>query len=241
MKDVDQILFEMLTENTGWALCDSGNYYGRNYERNQKKTIEDFIKENSVTPKFRDGLLEYYTISVFHYLRNQLEIDCICEKFNKINIESDNWDDDRFYGVSSEGGKFLDKYNPDIQSTFNSYGASSLSQVIQGTYLRIADSGYVLLQIHGGCDVRSGYTTARLFVIENDYGGWLSPEDVCGTIILENADLKTPALPDCENIKQNDYIPISNTYDGCCLRNDNTNEKIEIRETDNLTLYLVGE
>ena len=37
-----ELIYKMLTENTGVHMLDSGGAYGRNWERNQVKTIEDF-------------------------------------------------------------------------------------------------------------------------------------------------------------------------------------------------------
>ena len=55
--------------------------------------------------------------------------------------------------------------------TFNTCnGDSDLSQVLQGAWLEDADGdSYLLLQIHGGCDVRGGYTDAKLFKVEYDW------------------------------------------------------------------------
>src|SRR3954453_2997548 len=48
--------------------------------------------------------------------------------------------------------------------TYNTYnGEDCLSQTLQFTYFEHEDSAYVLLQIHGGADVRGGYTAPRAF------------------------------------------------------------------------------
>jgi len=44
-----EIIYNMLTENTGRHMLDSGGAYGRNWERNQVKTIEDFENEPEET------------------------------------------------------------------------------------------------------------------------------------------------------------------------------------------------
>ena len=239
MKTAEQQVYEMLVECTSVALCDSGGVYGRNWEQNQGKTLADFENEPEIKLEFWEGIAESYTISVFHYLTKQLEIDGICEEFNSLPVE--NWDAEDYCGVSAEGAKLLDKYNVEIGGTFNSYnGDSSLSQVIQGTYVKIADNAYVVLQIHGGCDVRGEYTDAKLFRIDNDYDyvSCLAPEDVWGTITPKDADTETPALPGCENVKADDVIQFSNCYDGYSLWDDYNNEEIEIKETDNVNLGL---
>jgi hypothetical protein len=45
---IERVIFGMLTENTGVALCDSGGENGRMWQKNQGKTIEDFAKEAAV-------------------------------------------------------------------------------------------------------------------------------------------------------------------------------------------------
>ena len=45
METTKKIIYEMLTENTGAHFLDSGGAYGRNHERNAKKTINDFEAE----------------------------------------------------------------------------------------------------------------------------------------------------------------------------------------------------
>ena len=55
-------------------------------------------------------------------------------------------------------------------NSFNSYNYdSNLSQVIQGTWGEFDGEPYVLLQVHQGCDVRGGYTDAKLFKIDDDH------------------------------------------------------------------------
>ena len=43
--ETNKLVYEMLTENTGSHMGDSGGAYGRHWERNQKRTIEDFSNE----------------------------------------------------------------------------------------------------------------------------------------------------------------------------------------------------
>ena len=36
------LIYKMLTENTGSAMLDSGDAYGRHWENNKQRTIDDF-------------------------------------------------------------------------------------------------------------------------------------------------------------------------------------------------------
>tara|TARA_R100000426_G_scaffold12342_1_gene12322 strand:- start:918 stop:1601 length:684 start_codon:yes stop_codon:yes gene_type:complete len=171
-------VYAMLIENTGKHMLDSGSAYGRHWQRNQSKTIEDFNNEPEEQITYDSRYKEFERrVSVFHYL-SELDIDYICEQFNELNRDATNWDSN-FYGVSLEASEYLDSLkNQDIEidelpygeswSTFNTYnGDSDLSQVLQGSWIKINDEMYLILQIHGGCDVRGGYTNARLFKIDN--------------------------------------------------------------------------
>lgn len=46
-------------------------------------------------------------------------------------------------------------------NTYN--GECLLSQTLQFIYFEYEGDSYVLLQVHGGCDVRGGYTDAKVF------------------------------------------------------------------------------
>jgi hypothetical protein len=169
---VQRLVYKMLTENTGVHICDSGGSNGRGWQRNQKKTIQDFINEDEESYRFDMKYNSIYRdVSVFHYLSG-LELDDICERFNR--RQGKDWDGnvgqlENTYGVSERASKWLrDNYEVEVEYTFNTYnGDSDLSQIIQGSMLRIFNDGqdetYYLIQIHNGADARGGYTDAKLF------------------------------------------------------------------------------
>jgi hypothetical protein len=162
----------MLTENTGRHFLDSGGAYGRNWERAQGMTVESFLALPPVTVH-RD----YVTLDVFHYLRSRLEYDrAETARFvrwaNTGERADDNWLTNmeewaKLRHVSS-GGYSDDHWSP--SGGFNSYNSDNmLSQEIQGDTWTAKDGRpFVLLQIHGGCDVRGGYTAPRAFTVTTD-------------------------------------------------------------------------
>ena len=179
MTEVKQLVYGMLTENTGKAMCDSGGTDGRMWQKNQKKTIEDFENEQEEIYQLDAKYKEIHrTVSVFHYLTTNLELDDTCNEFNKIQEESDDWDADcDAYGVSKEGWDYLVETHPNndgwdclhIKRTWNTYnGDSDLSQILQGANLTIDGDEYVLIQIHNGADARGGYTDAKLFKCDEE-------------------------------------------------------------------------
>jgi hypothetical protein len=158
-----ELIYEMLTTNTGKHILDSGGGEGRNWQRNQKKSIYDFYEEEEEKILFDAKYKEIYReVSVFHYL-SELDMDYICNEFNAINRNADNWESD-FYGVSREAESYLNTFEIENFRSWNTYnGDSDLSQVLQGATMEIEGEIYFLIQIHGGADVRGGYTDAYLF------------------------------------------------------------------------------
>lgn len=167
-----ELIYLMLIENTGTNILDSGGTNGRNWQRNQGKTLEDF--ENSPSAylevyQYNSGEYDLIpAISLYHHLKHCLELNEVCNKFNSIPVN--NWDSEEFYGVSSEGEEYLNSLEYSCKGDgFNTYNWNSiLAQVIRGNIIEIDSELYALIQIHGGCDIRVGYTDAKLFKLIYD-------------------------------------------------------------------------
>mgnify|MGYP003148488230 CR=1 FL=1 len=181
MNKLQKLIYEKLTENTGKHFLDSGGSNNRHWQRNQEKTFDDFMNEQEQVYGVgfnNEGKADelFRTVSVFHYLAgdgSNLELDKISKEFNKLNELNDELADCEPYGVGVSAWDYLSEfvdedYNIHTWNTFN--GNSDLSQTLQGATLRLFVDGqyedYVLIQIHGGCDVRGGYTDAILFKCE---------------------------------------------------------------------------
>ena len=177
------LIYKMLTENTGSHMLDSGGAYGRHWERNKQRTIDDFNNDDEVsitlsTYNNKEGKTTGYInrrVSVFHFL-SQLQLDNVCDEFNLRNTNAKDWEggDDEVSGVSKKAWNYLTKQFDEVKvvRSFNTYnGDSDLTQVLQGSWITAdsEDEAYLLLQIHNGCDVRGGYTDAKLFVAP-EYG-----------------------------------------------------------------------
>ena len=167
-----ELIFSMLTENTGTHMLDSGGTSGRMWQRNANKCIADFDNEPAELYQYDPKYNEIYrTVSVFHYLTHNLEVDDIAFNFNELNTNAEDWEADckednaYLYGVSLNAWLDLVTSNEvEVSRSWNTYnGESDLSQTLQGANLLINDEYYILIQIHGGADARGGYTDAKLF------------------------------------------------------------------------------
>ena len=224
---VNDLIKSMLLENTGKHFLDSGGTSGRAWQRNQGVIFED-LKPVEVEVWAENDIC--ITINLYHYLANaNLELDSICVEFNSLQKSSDNWNADSVlgecYGVSKEAEDFLEGsclqgellYDVEVVNTWNTYnGESFLSQVLQGSYLTINGESYVLFQIHGGADVRGGYTDAKLFKLDS-FQEWLPCESVYGVV---------------------DGVQVDTFYDGYALTDEDGNQ-VEIKKDSVIDLELM--
>lgn len=153
------VLAEMLVENTGAHLLDSGGAYGRHHERNRGKTEADFEASPSV-------LFDKYGVSlnVYHYLARRLayapHLQGEFDDFVASSPDDEGW--------LSLAESFAQSKDRDAR-TWNTYnGECLLSQTVQGVSFQDNGETYALIQIHGGCDVRGGYTKPRIFRVVVD-------------------------------------------------------------------------
>jgi hypothetical protein len=196
----EQVIYEMLTENTGRHILDSGGDNGRAWQRNQVKTLEDFRNEARVHFDAR-----YYdaTLSTFHHLTEKLTY-------------SEEWTQELNDYMANTDSYWLEMMESFPQSmgwklvfTDNSYNHESiLSQVIQYSVYHTGEEYLVALQIHGGADVRGGYTRPRIFSMDEKYA-----------LVMEDASIYcTGDAVDSDGPHRFDYSGSEWTYEGSYSR-----------------------
>lgn len=174
-RTTSEVLIGMLKENTGSHFLDSGGTngkhgYGRNHERNQGR---DFESEKATGLSFKYSDIEI-THNVYQWLLDRLEYspeaDAIFKEFAKLEENEDKyWPQimDEFAAHLAEkqdSGKPSGLYADERPFSCNTYnGEDLLSQTLQYSYFSTGQGNYVVLQIHGGCDVRGGYTDPVVF------------------------------------------------------------------------------
>jgi hypothetical protein len=186
----EQVIYEMLTENTGTHMADSGGEDGRHWQRNAKKSLEDFKNEPwaTIDPKYGDS-----SLSTFHYLSERLVfsngMNLMLDEFAKDHPE-ESWREivalflDEL-GVSEEKHDTIEN----ARWEFNTYNFDLfyLDQCLQGCFFSLGSKDYLALQIHNGADVRGGYTATKIFEADRyDF--------ICG------ADRISFRCPQCESL-----------------------------------------
>jgi hypothetical protein len=192
--NMQETIAQMLTENTGTHFLDSGGSNGRAWQQNAGKVVADFQAQPSATAEIYvrewQGKLVAEVlpcVNIFHLLTGgALELDDFCHEFNAMPV--DEWGGD-YNGVSLEGSEWLEARGfamcKESRGGWNTYNwGANHSQVMQGNELTLegeyGEEKYLLLQIHGGADVRGGYTDARLFKLADHAEFYNVVSEDCG-------------------------------------------------------------
>ena len=141
MEQLKQTIFDMLTENTGTHMLDSGGDGGRMWQRNQGLTVETLERAPSASLEIyhsgRHGYSLEPTINVYHFLRDNLDLNKRCIEFNALPVR--DWGGD-VYGLSRDGQEWLENRGFKFGESFTPYNwESNLSQVLQFTYVQSPD------------------------------------------------------------------------------------------------------
>lgn len=231
MEKTKDVIRGMLVENTGRAMMDSGDYYGRHWQRNQGQDFEAMDGTSvsfSTWGKDEARQLEVnVTHNVYQWLLTKVERSGNAEKLQAIfDAMVEDEVDDRPWLQMME--IFANQHLPDQLQlevtgiygegrpmTINTYNNEDLlSQTIQYVYFEIKEGDfegtYALLQIHGGCDARGGYTRPKMFELTEELG---LLDNARASILCENGDHRWYSDDGCNFYPEHEKL----TSDRCKL------------------------
>lgn len=184
--DIEKAIADMLTENTGVSMFDSGGVYGRRWQAN--RAVADLRKAEPVSVRFDYGGKEegaIINVNVFHFLTERLWIDEHSTELQKRFDRFCEKQDVREMSWPATVDGFIKELRKDGyvyvlgENTYNR--DSVLSQVLQYNVVEKSRNNgmrnghrstvteeYVFLQVHNGCDVRGGYTAPKVFCCQPD-------------------------------------------------------------------------
>jgi len=174
----DSVLHAMFTENTGIHGMDSGGSTGRHWQRWQGVTLEAALAMPDGMHDYNTNTPEYsvFWISSFHYLRKNLTVTSQSEDLTKRFREfvESKTVGDSYYNSAATLEDFLEIEFPGVEPNgwltynYDSFLDQDFSwyEIRQG---REFDPVLVALSIHGGADIRGGYTDYVFFEAEHSY------------------------------------------------------------------------
>lgn len=183
-------LYDLFVVPVDRNICDSGSVYGCKNDYNRKRNL--FVEPCTYfdITRLNDGQ------AWFNIYVNTFRLLCKCLKYNaKEDMRFQEWyqqHDNWLDAIEHEDCTFKPQgYFGSSWRVYNSYNdeSSRLDNVIQYAkypYERYCgydrdegdiDSNWMIVQIHGGCDVRSGYSAPVLFqLVDEEKFNWESTE-----------------------------------------------------------------
>ena len=226
MRNVNEVIKAMLIEKVGHSMLDSGGIYGYQHDANVGIDFDSNDKVSFDAPSEGETSKDIcFTIDVYKYLSSQFKFNDTTEKWNdKLQELRDTAEGDEYPHWSEEVGNLLKTWADDadeeitIGQVYNTCnGQSNLSQGLLYSMVQYNNEYYVVMQIHGGCDVRSGYTDAMIFQLDNEFcydGGYLSMEEVYGSI--DGVDVSTSYNGGSLTNENGEAVPLTFNEDGDC-------------------------
>lgn len=204
----DEVIAAMLTENTGTHFLDSGGTSGRAWQRNAGKDVDAFKAAPAVhlSTWERDGktVVSHLSLDVFHFLSERVTFDAerdaaFREFANDPERSGDSWFENLEEWRTSDLAEGLThRYGV---NTYN--GEDCLSQVLQYDAFDDEDGDPVLvLMVHGGADVRGGYSSPRFFTMSEEF-------DLCDNADFDVVLTEPEATPaDLAQLSAFDEFPV---------------------------------
>ena len=165
--DTQQIIYNMITENTGRSILDSGDYYGRHFEENQKHSLADFVASPKFAAKFSNsngGLDVEVSKFLFHHLSDNLVYD---EGMDTRWLDfAEQFPEETWKNLMS---RFYDAAKRDEENGWEfegqSFGGYTYGEdnVLSQDFVYNVMGEWVFIQTHNGCDARGGFSTPHIF------------------------------------------------------------------------------
>ena len=189
------VIVDMLTENTGTHLCDSGGEDGRGWQQMRKRGLTTVIAMDSrpkawiddIYPREGKDTVDNWSIRLdtYHYLVDHCTFDPRMDKLLQkflTNEETDGYlhgSEDAFQAMvaKASAGVVKDPYGSrfsKLQSHYTYNEENLLSTDIQFCVFSVEsrtrsefDGEYAIIQTHNGADARGGMSTARAFSLDS--------------------------------------------------------------------------
>lgn len=180
------VIYDMMTENTGSHMLDSGGAYGRAFQKNRTNGFE---RGPEAWLSFDgDGKVDGAGVSLFACLCEFLTFDArLQRKFDKFNRRYDPENRKAWLEIMEAFGD----ENCGRGGVYNTYNDEFglLSGIIQYVTVQTDDCDSILLQHHGGCDVRGGYSAPRAFDVSDMEAFLMSQNDMSASCECTGADI----------------------------------------------------
>ena len=165
MTETESILYDMLVEDCGVAMMDSGGEGGRSWQQNRH--VKDFRLLSAINYEYetwthKDGTEgNWFTINrlLFHHLNDHLTYDR--EETKKL----EKWikKNDKYTNSVSDVEEYIEQVYGTDEDGYYSDNTYNSEHLLSQDFQYVSYGAQIFISIHGGADIRGGYSNYKVF------------------------------------------------------------------------------
>ena len=165
MTETESALYDMLVEDCGTHMMDSGGDGGRSWQRNRH--VKDFrllspINYEYETWTHKDGTKgNWFTINrlLFHHLNDHLTYD----KEETKKLEKWLKKNDKYTNSVSDVEEYIEQVYGTDEDGYYSDNTYNSEHLLSQDFQYVSYGAQIFISIHGGADIRGGYSNYKVF------------------------------------------------------------------------------
>tara|TARA_B100000470_G_scaffold214018_1_gene195004 strand:+ start:1212 stop:2093 length:882 start_codon:yes stop_codon:yes gene_type:complete len=186
MTETESAIHDMIVEDCGTHMMDSGGDGGRSWQRNRH--IKDFRLLSAINYEYEKD----YGITIgrllFHHLNDHLTYDK--EETKKLK----KWlkKNDKYTNSTSDVEEYIEQvYGGSEDESYYSGNTYNSEHLLSQDFQYVTYGTKIFISIHGGADIRGGYTDYKVFN-DNDDTLWIDASQVtmrckCGSVYSDDS------------------------------------------------------
>lgn len=176
MTETESVLYDMLVEDCGVAMMDSGGDGGRSWQRNRH--VKDFrllspINYEYETWTHKDGTKgNWFTINrlLFHHLNDHLTYD----KEETKKLEKWLKKNDKYTNSTGDVEEYIEQvYGGSEDESYYSGNTYNGEDLLSQGFSYVTYGAQIFVSIHGGADIRGGYSDYKVFTQDDEDTLWI--------------------------------------------------------------------
>ena len=195
MTETESVLYDMLVEDCGTHMMDSGGDGGRSWQQNRH--VKDFRLLSAINYEYetwthKDGTEgHWFTISrlLFHHLNDHLTYDR--EETKKL----EKWlkKNDKYTNSTGDVEEYIQEvYGGSEDESYYSGNTYNGEDLLSQGFSYITYGAQIFVSIHGGADIRGGYGDYKVFTQDDEDTLWIDATSChmrceCGSVYSDDS------------------------------------------------------
>ena len=158
MTETESVLYDMLVEDCGVAMMDSGGDGGRSWQKN--RAIKDFRLLSAINYEYEKDYGMTISRLLFHHLNDHLTYD----KEETKKLEKWLKKNDKYTNSTGDVEEYIEQvYGGSQDESYYSGNTYNGEDLLSQGFSYVTYGDQIFISIHGGADIRGGYSDYKVF------------------------------------------------------------------------------